>query len=202
MDKHSNYLRGQVLSKLTTNEYETELDIWMRGAGNAMRNVESSTTCNWDGSECYFARILPHIDSISETAGSVAGGQEIIIEGNGFKRAKNVEVLVDEVPCKVTEVDEQGVKCETGAKDRADPALLYYPGEHGVYRTWANSGLNAGNYMNHPTNRTLLTHAEYAPEYPKSERFSLMQGFYEAPTDGEYQFHMTCDDVCSLWMSL
>ena len=67
-----NGLRGTVLSGLRTNE--AELDIWFRGAGYAMRNEKSSTTCNWDGTDCYFARIYPQINSISETAGSVHGG--------------------------------------------------------------------------------------------------------------------------------
>ena len=165
LNKDMNYLRGQVLSKLTTNE--AELDVWMRGAGNAMQNVESSTTCNWDGSECYSARIFPHIDNISETSGSMEGGQEIIIEGNGFSQAKNVEVTIDEVTCKVIDVDATSIKCETGAKTMLDPAQMYYPGEHGIYRTWANAGLNVNNYMSHETNRTLLTHTEFAPEYPK-----------------------------------
>ena len=31
---------------------------------------------------------------------------------------------------------------------------------------------------------------------------SLIQGFYEAPVDGLYQFHMSCDDNCSLKLSL
>jgi len=39
-----------------------------------MRNKETSTTCNWDGSDCYFARIHPHIDSLSQTSGSKSGG--------------------------------------------------------------------------------------------------------------------------------
>ena len=29
-----------------------------------------------------------------------------------------------------------------------------------------------------------------------------MQGYYEAPVDGDYQFHMSCDDDCELRLSL
>ena len=167
-----NLLRGSLTSRQTASE--ADLEIWMRGAGYAMRNVESSTTCNWDGSECYFARVLPHIDSISESTGSMEGGQEMTIEGNGFKGAKNVEVMVADVPCDVKEISDSAIKCVTGAKPALDPVQAYYPGENGLYRIWANQALSADTYLSNPTNRTLLTSAEIAPEYPGTTRWSMI----------------------------
>lgn len=29
-----------------------------------------------------------------------------------------------------------------------------------------------------------------------------MQGYYEAPVDGDYKFHMSCDDICALSLSI
>jgi len=39
-----------------------------------MQNKEESIVCNWDKTDCYQARIYPHIDEISETSGSSTGG--------------------------------------------------------------------------------------------------------------------------------
>ena len=30
----------------------------------------------------------------------------------------------------------------------------------------------------------------------------VISGFFEAPVDGSYQFHMNCDDMCEHYMSL
>ena len=65
-------VRGVVRAKQRT--LNAELDIWFRGAGYAMQNKEESIVCNWDKSDCYQARIYPHIDEISETSGSASGG--------------------------------------------------------------------------------------------------------------------------------
>lgn len=194
-------LRGTVLSKLRTNE--AELDIWFRGAGYAMRNEKSSTTCNWDGTDCYFARIYPHIDSISETSGSDQGGQTLTITGNSFEYAKTVEVTVDDVPCDIKARTGSSITCVTGAKTLGAPQLSY-AGEHGLYRSLVNdtSGVNAANFESFGPQRTLLTSAEIPVNYYVVNSFDMIQGFYEAPVDGEYQFHMSCDDSCSLRLSL
>ena len=65
-------VRGTVRTKVRS--MDADLDFWFRGAGNVMRNVETSQTCNWDGTDCYFARIYPSIEDISHSAGSPAGG--------------------------------------------------------------------------------------------------------------------------------
>ena len=56
--------------------------------------------------------------------------------------------------------------------------------------------------MSLPNERILLTSAEIPESQYTKNSFDMIQGFYEAPTDGEYQFHMSCDDTCSLWLSL
>lgn len=124
-------VHGTVRSKLRTNN--AELEVWFRGVGNALMKEESAVTCNWDATDCYFARIYPHIDNISEISGSANGGQQLVIEGGDFKHAKTVEVAVDGVPCKVSATTENSITCETGPKTLEAPQLGY-AGEHGLYR--------------------------------------------------------------------
>ena len=65
-------LRGTVHT--TVRSMDAELNLWFRGVGNALRVPETSQTCNWDGTDCYFVRIYPSIEDISNFAGSLAGG--------------------------------------------------------------------------------------------------------------------------------
>lgn len=202
MPKNSLYgLRGIVRTKHRTNNIE--LDVWFRGAGYALRNEESSTTCNWDGTDCYWGRIYPSMDSLSASAGSSIGGQELVITGNSFDKAKTVEVLVDDVPCDISDVTVDTITCITGPKTLGAPQISY-AGEHGLYRTLVNEnpGANASNYDTLSNERILLTSAEVADSPNTVNAFSMIQGFYEAPVDGLYQFHQSCDDTCSLWLSM
>jgi len=193
---------GVVRAKQRT--LNAELDIWFRGAGYAMQNKEESIVCNWDKTDCYQARIYPHIDDISHTSGSSTGGQTLEIVGSSFVHAKTVEVTVDDVVCDVTQHSETSITCVTGEKATLNTPQVAYAGEHGLYRTLANnvSGVNADNIATKSTTRTLLTNAEIAVNYKTRNAFSLIQGFYEAPVDGLYQFHQACDDNCELWLSL
>lgn len=178
-------IRGVVRATQRTNDADVE--VWFRGIGNALWNEASSTTCNWDRTDCYKARIYPHIDEISETSGSIKGGQEIVITGSSFDRSKTVEVSVDDVDCQVTEVTGTTITCVTGEKTLG-VAKPGYPGENGLYRTLVNEngGADASNYDSLPNERTLLTNAEIPTNQYTENGFSMIQGYYEAPVDGEY----------------
>ena len=109
------------------------MEVWFRGTGYALEEKRTSTVCNWDGTDCYNARIYPHIDEISAIGGSAKGGQKLRLTGGDFKHAKSVEVTVDDVPCRVTSTSESVIECETGAKTLGAPQAAY-PGEHGLIR--------------------------------------------------------------------
>lgn len=47
-----------------------------------------------------------------------------------------------------------------------------------------------------------MTSFEMAPNYDSNTSFDRITGFFEAPVDGDYQFHMSCDDLCHYYMSL
>lgn len=46
--------------------------------------MDTAKHCNFAGDECWNVRVLPVIDSLSASEGSMNGGQELKIEGFGF----------------------------------------------------------------------------------------------------------------------
>jgi len=113
------YLHGSVRTKHRS--WDPDFDVWFRVVGNAWKHDVKATTCNWDNSDCYTARIYPHIDEVSHSIGSVSGGQELVITGGDFKDAKQIDVNVDDVPCKVTRSTESEISCITGPKTLGAP---------------------------------------------------------------------------------
>jgi hypothetical protein len=47
-----------------------------------------------------------------------------------------------------------------------------------------------------------MTSYEIAPTRELHRSFDRITGFFEAPVDGKYQFHASCDDLCEFYMSL
>lgn len=102
-------VRGTVRTKRRAQH--ADLDVWFRTVGNALKHETHATSCNWDGTDCYSARILPHIDTISETGGSSAGGQELTLTGGDYGDATTVEVTVDGVDCKIKSTTASQIVC-------------------------------------------------------------------------------------------
>ena len=46
-----------------------------------------------------------------------------------------------------------------------------------------------------------MTNFEVATTKEDYLSVNVITGFFEAPVDGQYQFHMSCDDDCNLYMS-
>ena len=114
-------------------------------------------------------------------------------------------MTVDGVDCPVKSWDDKTITCITGAKPVMSAPQPGYPGEHGIYRIYAANkkrGLTRDNIAEFEVIRTLLTTPEIPSNSFTTPAESLMQGFYEAPVDGDYQFHMACDDTCDLWFAL
>jgi hypothetical protein len=75
--------------------------------------------CNFAGDDCWYIKTHPKIDTISAASGYMTGGQELTITGWGLRGTTlaNVEVLVDDVACRVTSSTLEEIKCMTGAAD-------------------------------------------------------------------------------------
>jgi hypothetical protein len=54
------------------------------GTGDAVPFTTTSTHCNFDATDCYFARLLPSIHEISASTGYENGGQLLEITGYGL----------------------------------------------------------------------------------------------------------------------
>ncbi len=79
--------------------------------------MESSKHCNFEGTDCWYVKTHPKIDSISEADGYLTGGQALTINGWGLKGTTldDVEVTVGGVACKVTSSTLDSITCVTGS---------------------------------------------------------------------------------------
>ena len=80
-----------------------------------MVNQGSAEFCNFEGTDCYYAKVLPTITKIDKNTGSSAGGQLLTITGTSLDDP-NTTVLVDGSPCIVKSVSESVITCETTSK--------------------------------------------------------------------------------------
>jgi len=80
-----------------------------------MVNQGSAEFCNFDGTGCYNAKVLPTITNIDNNMGSTAGGQLLTITGTSLDDP-NATVLVDGSPCTIQTVSESTITCETTPK--------------------------------------------------------------------------------------
>lgn len=63
------------------------------------------TTYTYDANDQFLLRIVPRIDSISQSTGSKLGGQEVTLQGSGFTtNSEHIPIVKinHETECKVT----------------------------------------------------------------------------------------------------
>ena len=92
---------------------QAEVSAWFNGNGYALRADSDGTNCNLDLSDCYDARVMPTISTISESSGSASGGQMLTLTGTSLYGNEKVEVSVDGVPCLLQSFDATSITCET-----------------------------------------------------------------------------------------
>jgi len=124
-------IRGSVEEQFIAADNDLLLQ-WEVGASQVAKVM--ATTCSFDGSDCYKARILPVITSVSKSQGYITGGQEIIIKGQGFNYGPVVTVI-DDVECtEVSKTDYEFV-CLTGTADDLSETETPKSGQNGLVRT-------------------------------------------------------------------
>jgi len=165
--------------------------------------------CDINGQDCYKARVVPSISSINLSTGYTTGGQELIIEGYSLNGDSKVEVMVGDAPCTVTEINRNRIKCMTSPTSL--PSDSIFVGSNGLYRALFNetAGANGDNYQDYLAGNgveqegveSILTGFEIAMNDNYWHSYDHIAGFYKAPVDGLYQFHMTGDDNSLLYMS-
>lgn len=141
--------------------------------------------CNFAGDDCYTVRVHPRIKKVSKNEGYITGGQSIRIDGVSFN-GTNVEVMVDDVACKITDRGLDYINCVTGERAAGKSAIGYQPGQPGM---------------------TLIqTDEEYKAFSLLQSSFEVMHlnssnpitGWFKAPATGQYRFYISCDAACSL----
>lgn len=142
-----NYWKGPVMH--SNRNLHSEVSVHLPGTGYAYHNPHTSKTCNLDESDCYTARTVPSITSVSSNAGYTTGGLTITLEGTSLDGSAVVEV--DGVSCVISEVTLTRIVCETAEKV-LDPVQPSYVGQHGLRRTMFNetAGTNIDNYLTTP----------------------------------------------------
>jgi hypothetical protein len=185
------------------------LEVLFNGVGKALYNTVSSQTCDINGLNCYNVKVAPSITEISQTAGYTTGGQELKIKGYGFDATPTV--MVGDALCTLTSYTETEIICETGATTL--PTATSFEGSHGLYHARFNqtAGATALNYEDYLTGTGVAAEAEGVEtiltsfEIPDLSNYGNsndhIMGYFKAPVDGQYQFHMSGDDAHTFWMS-
>jgi hypothetical protein len=199
----------QGVVQTTTRNVNAELTAHFNGVGKAVYNEVAATTCDITGTDCYKVRTVPSIASVDVSAGYSTGGQELTITGYSLDANESLEVMVGDEPCTITESGRNQIKCLTSPAPNNLPA--YHVGSNGLYHARFNNtgGANANNFQDYLDGNgveqegveTIATSFEITATHNYYHSYDHMNGYFEAPVDGAYQFHVTCDDSCKFFMS-
>ena len=129
--------------------------------------------CDFTGTDCWYVKTHPMIESIDRSDGYTTGGQTLTINGWGLKgvTTEDVEVTVDGVACEVQSHGKEQIVCKTGAADAISQAGVSQPGSPGLHQiirdpedSDTNTGWNTRTDGVHPIVETkLLTTFENNP---------------------------------------
>jgi len=109
------YIKSRISDQLPGNNHP---EVRFR-VGNAFLK-ETAKHCNFAGTDCWYVRTHPKIESVSAPSGYTTGGQTLTISGWGLKgdSLSDVEVVVDGVPCSVKSATLEKITCITGAASK------------------------------------------------------------------------------------
>jgi len=165
---------------------------------------ESSKHCNFNGTDCWYIKTHPKIDSVSAASGFLTGGQEMTIKGWGLRGTSlaDVNVTIDGVACKVTSFQMEEIKCVTGPATQVSLSNFTQPGSPGLTQTKKEGtpspswGLGADKNVPVAMTRLLTTMENY---YSEADNYAMTnRGWFKAPETGRYRFYISCDDACKL----
>ena len=88
-----------------------EVSAHFNGAGYAVNTGIKSQACNMDSSDCYQARVVPTVESISESGGWNSGGQMITITGTSLDGTDKINVTVDGEHCLLQSANQTSIVC-------------------------------------------------------------------------------------------
>ena len=107
---------------------------------------------------------------------------------------------VDGVACAVSSATFYEIKCTTA--EGTVNSGTNFAGQHGMRRKTYDDSTSHSSYASTAiTTEKLATSYEIAKNSFGSNEIEKLSGYFEAPVDGEYQFHMSCDDHCKFYLS-
>jgi hypothetical protein len=79
--------------------------------GKARVDPARATTCSYDGSDCYQAKVVPVVYTISDHDGWTSGGQNITVHGHGFSSGE-LKAYLDDIECVITSKTDSQFSCD------------------------------------------------------------------------------------------
>lgn len=144
---------------------------------------------------------MPSITDVSASTGYTSGGQEIEIKGTSLD-GTTIAIEVDGRPCEVISSSASKITCKT-TETVLGTSQSNYSGQHGLrHKFVSNDSADVSNYDSYSADwEKLMTNFEIAYTQEWNKNVNVISGYFEAPVDGQYQFHMSCDDECKFFMS-
>jgi hypothetical protein len=102
-------------------------------SGHAYKR-STSYHCNFDGTDCWYLRVHPKIESLSSSEGSENGYQTLTISGQGLN-GTDITVTADGVACDVQSASFTSLTCLTGANSSPTASGDEMPGQVGLVKT-------------------------------------------------------------------
>lgn len=112
--------------------------------GQAYNKEHKMKHCDFENKNCYQAKTVPVINTLSSNSGYVSGGQNLTVTGYGFGSG-NIVAKVGDLPCAVTSHDKHSFSCTIKESGAVSDQTLNYVGQHGIRKTLVNSSADADN---------------------------------------------------------
>lgn len=190
--------------------------------GHAYKRT-TSYHCDYDGTDCWYVRVHPKIESINHSSGTQNGYQTLIISGQGLN-GTDISVTADGVECQVQSSTDTSLTCLTGPNSSPTTSGSEMPGQMGLVKTvyTAASRPDYGDFTGNVDERSaalvfettdryeqlldetidtgILNDGHYEDNVSKQQcdYLTVMDGWFKAPGSGanQFKFFMSCDDDC------
>jgi len=200
-----------VAPETTAGRYQVSLDIRDDSSGRGLATVSPSVQrVALDSGEEYHTTVYPSVQSVSQHASGVLGGEELVVRGTGFSpTASENEVRVAGVACPVTFASRNELRCkvpaagagavtaEAGANQTA-PALQLRAAGTGLRMDilYSYSGDRA------PDKQMVFTSGLHEfRDYWRDYYRHVVHGVFVPPMTTNYTFFALSDDLFELEMS-
>lgn len=159
---------------------------------------------SYDGTSTYTVRTIPKVDSVSLNSFYSAGGQVVTVTGEGFgiTPADNT-VMIDDVECVVYEATDTQLKCVLDEKTTTTTDTYFVGGTGARVKEYSQISSASSITANSAYTDTYFTDIE-SRRNTDDDDYSMVRTlnyWFVPPQDGDYIFHASCDDSCTVKLS-